>query len=463
MDILREDLGYIFRIKAYLQKRPKLLYALLLLFGIWAAYYIVSPWYYLSPDQISAMSYRAGVLNLYIQQILAGGLPQIAALKDHNPAFYLYASYLGAVCEKTEAMQIFLFLQLGAAAFVLLLYPTLIYKLTNTILPAFASPFLLKIFVGWSLYEFKNDTYWSMAWIVVIGLPLIGIFWREEQGWAKWAAFMGVCLCMGLGNLPRMHSSIGILLLLLAGLIKEYIIPLKKTRNRKAVFQACSLLILTLLSYTLFTGLIPKAYLTVTGQEGKIADFGPWHTIYAGLGWEENEYGFRFNDEYVDGQAKKIDPSVVYCSPEYMDILRDEWFRLWREDTEYMLGTYYRKFKACLDLSIPSEYGYYNLKFVISIFLLSACILRYVFKRKKILVSWRQMLFAAFFCCLFSLVFPMMANQHIKYRVGFVTACGMLFVFGSLSIMQSMVGVVEDFCKKPTCFCGTHNESQNQS
>ncbi|MCI8529975.1 MAG: hypothetical protein HFH82_12625, partial [Lachnospiraceae bacterium] len=142
-------------------------------------------------------------------------------------------------------------------------------------------------------------------------------FFREKCGWIKWVAFAGICLCMGLGNLPRMHSSLGIFLLLMTGLVKEYVIPLKKKRSQKAVFQVCTLLILVLVSYTLFTGLIPKLYLATTGQDGKIEAFGPWHTIYAGLGWEENEYGFQFNDGYVDEQAKKIDPSVVYCSPEY--------------------------------------------------------------------------------------------------------------------------------------------------
>lgn len=451
MDILREDLGYIFRIKAYLQKRPKLLYALLLLFGIWAAYYIVSPWDYLSQEQINNitniyMNSRLYRLNQCIQQILAGNQPQVM---DHNPSFYFYASYLGVMLGKTEAWQVFLFLQSGAAVFALLLYPTLIYKLTNTILPALASPFFLNTFIGWTIYKCKTDSYWSMAWIVVIGLPLLGIFFREKCGWIKWVAFAGICLCMGLGNLPRMHSSLGIFLLLMTGLVKEYVIPLKKKRSQKAVFQVCTLLILVLVSYTLFTGLIPKLYLATTGQDGKIEAFGPWHTIYAGLGWEENEYGFQFNDGYVDEQAKKIDPSVVYCSPEYMDILKDEWFRLWREDPGYMLGTYYRKLMACLNLCLRyPDYADYDGGHYLKIFLLAVCILRYVCKRRKILASWGPLLLSALFCCLFGIVFPMIAIPYIFYIMSSFAANGMLFVFAALAIMQGIIDAAEEFSRR---------------
>lgn len=448
MDILREDLRKLFSIKAYLEKRPKLLYMLLLLFGIWAAYHIIIIWYYL-PQEQPYMNARLEQLNMYIQQILTGGQSQIVSLKDHNPAFYLYASYLGVILGKSEACQVFLFLQLGAAAFILLLYPTLIYRLTHTILPACISPFLLKTFLGRILYEIKTDSYWSMAWIIVLGLPLLGIFFREKQGWPKWAAFVGLCLCMGLANLPRMHSSLGILLLLLLGIVKEFFIPLKKNRSCKLVVSACMLLIITVVSYTLFTAMIPSVYVAATAQKGKIEDFGPWHSMYIGLGWEENKYGIQFSDGCAAEQVQSIDPSAVYCSPEYMDILKNEWFRLWREDPGYMIGTYFRKFGACLKLcwSYP-DYAHYNETFCLEVFLLATCILRYICRRKKIWAPWGGLLFGAFFCGVSGMIFPMIAIPQVVYSFGSFAAYGMLYVFGSLAIMQSVIGAAEDFSQK---------------
>lgn len=450
MDILREDLGRIFRIKAYLQKRPILLYTLLLLFGIFTAYHIVDLWHYIpveDPTQIY-MQYRLDVLNQYMQSILEGDLPKIAGWKDLAPAFYLYASYLGVIMGKTDVAQMFLLLQSGAAALVLLLYPTLIYRLTNAILPALASPFLLDTFVGWALYKYKTDIYWSMAWIVVIGLPLLGIFFREKHGWVKWATFVGICLCIGLGNLPRTHSSLGILLLLLACLVKEFVIPLRGKRSRKTVVQACALLVLALVSYTLFTGLILKLYLTETGQNGKIESAGPWHPMYIGLGWEENKYGFQFDDGYAIERVKTIDPSVEYLSHEYTSILKNEWFKLWKEDPGYMLGTYYRKFNACLSLCLkyPALAGF-NMRQYLTIFILVASIFRYVCKRRKVWTPWGSLFFGSAICFLCGLVFPMIAVPRPHYIMGSYAAFGMLFVFAVLAIMKGTINVVEDFLR----------------
>lgn len=462
MDILREDLRRLFRIKAHLQKRPKLTYALLLLFGIWAAYHIVSPWHYLSQEQLSNitnvyMNSRLQKLNMCMQQLLAGGQPQVVSLKDHNPAFYLYASYLGVLFGKTEAWQVFLLLQSGAAALVFLLYPVLIYKLTHSMLTACISPFLLKTFLGWILYEFKTDSYWSMAWIIVMGLPLLAVYFREKHGWPKWAAFTGICLCMGLANLPRMHSSLGILLLLLVAIVREQFTLFKERRNRKTVVLGCALLCISLISYSAFTGLIPKVYIAVTGQEGKIEDFGPWHSVYIGLGWEENKYSIEYRDEYANELVQSIDPTAEYCSPKYMEILKNEWFRLWREDPGYMIGSYFRKFKACVKLCLESPvYSHYDGGFYLNGIMLGLCLLRYIFKRRKILLPWSPLIFGTLFCGLFSLVFPMIAMPRFYYSLGSFAAYGMLLTFGILAVTRSVIRAAEDFSQKdPARIMGT--------
>ena len=53
----------------------------------------------------------------------------------------------------------------------------------------------------------------------------------------------------------------------------------------------------------------------------RLATHGLSHTLYLGLGFVENKWGIRYDDDYGEEIADKADPPVVFCSPEYFRLM----------------------------------------------------------------------------------------------------------------------------------------------
>jgi hypothetical protein len=64
----------------------------------------------------------------------------------------------------------------------------------------------------------------------------------------------------------------------------------------------------------------------------RLATHGLSHTLYLGLGFVENKWGIRYDDDYGEEIANKADPSVVFCSPEYFRLMWKLYLARWVED-----------------------------------------------------------------------------------------------------------------------------------
>jgi hypothetical protein len=84
----------------------------------------------------------------------------------------------------------------------------------------------------------------------------------------------------------------------------------------------------------------------------------PWHTLYCGLGWEENPYGVTWSDVDAKRRAKEIAPTLTDTvqSKEYFSVIKSEYFRVVKENPRFFLGSYYRKFTTILKAS----YNYFK-------------------------------------------------------------------------------------------------------
>jgi hypothetical protein len=64
----------------------------------------------------------------------------------------------------------------------------------------------------------------------------------------------------------------------------------------------------------------------------RLATHGLSHTLYLGLGFVENKWGIRYDDDYGEEIANKADPPVVFCSPEYFRLMWKLYLARWVED-----------------------------------------------------------------------------------------------------------------------------------
>jgi len=64
----------------------------------------------------------------------------------------------------------------------------------------------------------------------------------------------------------------------------------------------------------------------------RLATHGLSHTLYLGLGFVENKWGIRYDDDYGEEIASKADPPVTFCSPEYFRLMWKLYLARWAED-----------------------------------------------------------------------------------------------------------------------------------
>ena len=429
-----------------LRRRPWILCGLLLLYGACVAHFLVSPWNYIPEDMLPNidliyMSVRMKFTETFISQILNQGRVILNSFPDHGPSYFWYTAVIGVLTNKLEAWQVFLFVQMLAAAFVISIYPLMTYRWMDSIACALVSPWLVGAFAGDILYENKTDTYWALAWIVVVSIPLLSIFWEEKRGAVKWAAFSLLLLGMGIANSPRSHASLPLLLILFAVVAwqtKEATDGpdrFTSVKNR-LLWGRCVLLLVSLfLGYRLFTNIIPEIYAFFTNQE-TLESWGPWHNVIVGLGWEKNPFGFYYSDTSAYELAQRVNHDVIYGSREYAEILKQEFLRLWREEPLYMLETYTRKMFACVHrLGIEQLAG---------ILLVTAGWLRYGKGYEDIYRVAAPALIFLVVCAVVMLVHPMIMTPQVgAYIFGFAASVRLILLVLIFAMIRQFIDMLK--------------------
>lgn len=71
-----------------------------------------------------------------------------------------------------------------------------------------------------------------------------------------------------------------------------------------------------------------------------VATHGLSHTLYLGLGFVENKWGIVYDDYYGKDIAQAIDPTIVFCSPEYFQLMWKLYLGRWAEDPMEVMRIY---------------------------------------------------------------------------------------------------------------------------
>jgi len=358
---------------------------------------------------------------------------------DHNVAYFIYCWLYGSFFREVFGM---------------VLSPERIFKSIWAIM--MCVPFVLVTLWSWKLYKksalsfvapwlffyctypvsfaFRDECTWFMSWTVYTGFLLLCLL-KQENGEIvpKGSMWIAMLLCIGWGNVGRLHASLGITCLLIFMLVL--------TCYRKGTFRHTGnhlkrlvVSIGVILSvYVSFTGIIPKLLYAAYGMEGTVNYQAVWHTMYIGLGWfnPPNDKKYKedksarcivYNDSCAGHFVKSRDASVKYLSPEYMEILRHEIWRIMREEPRFFISSYSGKF-----MWILFEILRIHWKFMLFMIGWAGF---HKWRGNSIQFSSKEIYFALVFLCFFDFSFPMIAVPRFTYMQGCLGAYAMLqFVF----------------------------------
>jgi len=339
----------------YFRKHPVILFASLIFYGVATTFLFVYQYVRLSMHQIENFYHSIYVARLEITRQAFRNLSGLEYLPiiDHTAVHY-YLAVFGRVFGISEAWQMHFWSQIAMACTLLIFYPALMYRLTKSFSVATMTPVLINVFVGAFFFRLISDGYWAYAWVVVFGTPFCAILIQEKWDVKKhWYLLLLAFLIMSIGNVFRAHASLPLALLLSVILISKLDFNncsgfrlLKRVRpfmkQNVTVFFAIFLLFI---SYNFLAGTLPRVFApTLIGHPTLTQTVGPWHTLFLGLGWENNPFGIIYGDWFAYQRAREIYPDIVLLTKEYFEIMRTEFFRVLREEPLFFLGSYLRKF-----------------------------------------------------------------------------------------------------------------------
>jgi len=332
-----------------------MIYGLLMVYGCIAAYIIVKTsalaYRWMPLDQFY-MSLRVEWLDMFINEVNTTGLyTGIHRLYDQNSTLYLYLSHLGSL-RNFDALHTFFYTQLIIACTCIAVYPVIFYRITSSIPLSLASILLFVFYKPYTLF-LQNDSHFIYGWMTFITLPILYFLYREKWQNSNWLWVAVVASAGAVGNIFRGSSGLAVVVSLTVLMVIKFILPYLKTRDYRKILVGLLGIMLIIASQKVFTGTIPNAYQTITDQPDKMPLKGPWHTLYVGLGWEENPMGLYWLDEcgYSGREHLLYDVNEGYfiCkeSPRYSEAIKDAYFETVFDNFGFVFGSYVRKcFKA---------------------------------------------------------------------------------------------------------------------
>jgi len=218
----------------------------------------------------------------------------------------------------------------------------------------------------------------GVLFAVRVWLTSLIVLWLgpvEYLGWMTTAphwAFIGMVSLAGvlpiavaardLGLMPRRAANAwivaGIAFLGLATMIREaiglmgvavtlgivFLLALRPPRTGRRLGGLVLIVLLAMVAFMTPRAIVVARDLAFEMERAQIvATHGLSHTLYLGLGFVENKWGILYHDYYGQAVAAEIDPSIVFCSPEYFQLMWKLYIGRWLEDPMEVMRIYGEK------------------------------------------------------------------------------------------------------------------------
>ena len=403
---------------------PAVIRVALLLYGLLLAGVSVQRFDQLVPDQAALMGTRSEQAGGALRTLEAGGPPLLTCVDGYDderpldgcyPAgtsddqgIYLYLPLLAQVADldtPEEALKWFYILLFGLLA---LVTPLIYYGL-------FGSIFAAVVVGAATVFHFdffaNSDIYWISGWCYLLAVPLLLLVYEK---WNRYSPFLlaGVVAIGSFATSVRIHAGLPILL---GALIVAVL------RRRSLVGLAATLAIL-FLAYLTFGGLLTgvREYRDHLVGDPGLSERYPtrhpfWHNAYIGLGYLPNRYGIEWNDSVSSEFVQRTDPEAEYLSERYEQILRDEYFRIAREDPGLIVRNVLAKLGVGLDVA-RDRFGVVLVAAPFALFLGAM--------RRR----WRRWLLIAAPALLLSLPPSLLTMPFVQYHLGWLGIWAVLWL-----------------------------------
>ncbi len=451
------------------KNRKILFYIFLLVYGLIASYLIVKSSRLAHPYgdlENYYMSLRLEWLNMFINEVKNTGLyTGLHRLFDHNSAIYLYLSHIGNIFN-LDAAYTFFYTQLGVVFLGVALYPFLIYRACGNKFIALMSIFFFKLFDPFCIY-LQNDSYWIYGRAIFISMPIFYFLFKEK--W-KNTNYIWIAALVGLAavsNVFRGSSAIVILFNLVLLLAVKVVYPSLKDKKYKNIIPALIMCCIAFRGQNLLTSTVPNIYQSITGQPRSLPLKGPWHSLYIGLGWEENPYGLEYLDAFgYDGREYLLyDISDGYYigieSPQYIRQMKEVYFDTILKDPVFFLSSYIRKFLTAIQTALSfslinpvfllNRYFYINklsiVVYVISFASVAACMYKdYKNKSLKKYIPFAAILFLN---TLIGFLPSIVATPIVReYMFGAIGCMDLIVLYGYLVLLNLIYKQAKEYFSK---------------
>ena len=207
-------------------------------------------------------------------------------------------------------------------------------------------------YVGWM----GTSPHWSyiglvsMSAVLPIALAAKDLGLLSRRAGNLWIA--AGLLLLGLATLAR--ESMGIMgLLVSVGVLALLVVRRLHQRQRLQPLLLAGVLALVAFTTPRWVVVARDAAFDMQPAQ-RLATHGLSHTLYLGLGFVENKWGIRYDDDYGEEIANKADPPVIFGSPDYFRLMGKLYLARWAEDPLEVSRIYADK--AWRLLAVPTLY-----------------------------------------------------------------------------------------------------------
>ncbi len=182
-----------------------------------------------------------------------------------------------------------------------------------------------------------GDVYTASFFSVFFLTPIFLMSLSNKKLWIKIILFVFIGIVIGFSNFIRSQAALATLIF-----IFSYLLLSKRIIIKYKIYLSVSLLV-GLMIFNLFTNCIfSKRDLFLSTKGVKIEQSNNhvfWHSLYIGLGYLDNEYGIKYKDNIAKDKVSSIDITVEFCSEQYEQLLKNEFFSLIKKDPKFFIST----------------------------------------------------------------------------------------------------------------------------
>ena len=214
---------------------------------------------------------------------------------------------------------------------------------------SWVSRFLALLGLIWlGLISFQSGSVYSVPPATVAAVLPLFLYFSNKIKFTSLFLWVGIFsgAAIGFSNSIRPHGATGLILLMIV-LIIFLNYPIK---DKLKILSALALgLLIPILTFTYLSGK-RDAYLTQQTETYQPSEPRSllWHSIYIGFGYLNNPLGIKYKDSVAFDKVSSISPDTIIFSDEYVEIIKEEVFRLIESHPNFVIKTVFAKIGVIL-------------------------------------------------------------------------------------------------------------------